>query len=478
MPDATTFDLIAIGGGLAGLTAAARARELGRTALVLEADADPAHLCASRVNGGIFHLGFRSVDAPPDELERIVTRATHGFVAPPIARAFAHNAGRAARWLADAGVAFTRIEPDEGWKDHVFAPLGFYGSASFAWKGLGADTMMNALEAHYAAVSGTLLRGVRATGLVIEDGRCVGVTADGPQGPRTYRAHAVVLADGGFQGNPDMLRRFVGAHPETLKLRGPPSAVGDGIRYAEAAGAKLIGMETFYGHMLCADTLTRDGLCPFPFVDLLAAAGVMVDATGKRFVDEGRGPHAMSHALAHHGNGLATIVFDDAMWESAGRDFICPPNPMLVDAGGTLHRAGELDALARLAELPADTLRATVDAHNAAIAANTLDRLAPPRSAAKHKPQPFAKPPYYAVRACVAITHTMGGVAVDDHARVLDRRDRPIRGLYAAGSTCGGLEGGPDSAYLGGLVKACVFGLLAAETAALAQHTGCAEGMQ
>jgi fumarate reductase flavoprotein subunit len=310
-----------------------------------------------------------------------------------------------------------------------------------------------------------LLRGVRATGLVVERGRCVGVATDGAHGARTYRADAVVLADGGFQGNPDMLRRFVSPHPETLKLRGPASARGDGIRYAEAAGAKLVGMETFYGHLLCADTLARDGLCPFPFVDLLAAAGVMVDASGQRFVDEGRGPHAMSHALAHHGNGLATIVFDAAMWESAGREFICPPNPMLVEAGGTLHRADDLDALARLAGLPPDALRKTVDAHNAAIASATLDRLAPPRSARKHKPQPFATPPYYAVPACVAITHSMGGVAVDDHARVLDNSDRPIPGLYAAGSTCGGLEGGPDSAYLGGLVKATVFGLLAAETA-------------
>ncbi len=77
----------------------------------------------------------------------------------------------------------------------------------------------------------------------------------------------------------------------------------------------------------------------------------------------------------------------------------------------------------------------------------------------------FGGGPFYAAPACAAITHTMGGVAIDEHARVIDTQDRPIPGLYAAGATCGGLEGGPDAAYLGGLVPAVVFGLLAAEHA-------------
>lgn len=465
------WSLVTMGGGLAGLVAAGRAIELGGSALVLEQSPDPLHQCASRVNGGIYHLGFRSVEADPNELEDIVIRSTGGFVERPLARALATNAGRSARWLAQAGVEFTSMEPDEGWKDRVLAPVGFHDSTSFVWRGLGADRMVARLEARLLEQGGEIRRGTRVTDLIMDAGRCVGVLTDGPDGAQRIHADAVVLADGGFQDNVGLLRRFVSPRPEHLKLRGLPGASGDGIHLAERVGAKLTGMETFYGHLLSADSLRRDGLCPFPFLDLLGAAGMLLDGEGRRFVDEGRGPHAMSNALARHGDALATVVFDDAMWHSAGREFFCPPNPNLIKAGGTLHRADDLDALAAAAGLPADALRRAVDAHNEAVASGRLESLSPARSAKRHPPRPFAVPPFYAAPVCAAITHTMGGVVVDERARVVDRADQPIPGLYAAGSTCGGLEGGPEAAYLGGLVKATVFGLLAAESAVSARAT-------
>ena len=453
------YDLIAVGGGLAGLSAACRALDLGARALVLESSPDPRHLCASRVNGGILHVAFRSVLTPPAELASAVVEGTDGFVDARLASALGENAARAAAWLQEAGAQYTSIEPDEGWKDRVLAPTGFHDSTSFVWRDLGPDRLLDRLEARIHRMGGTLLRDARVTGLLLRDGRCVGVSV----GDRTFEAPAVVLADGGFHANHELLRRFVTPNPEALKLRGPPSANGDAIRLAEQVGAKLVGMEAFYGHLLSADSLVRDNLCPFPFLDLVAAAGLLVDDRGLRFVDEGRGPHAMANALARHRNGLATAVFDHAIWNQAGREFFCPPNPNLVEAGGTLHVASDIPSLARRASLPEAALGAAVDAHNGACASGTLDRLSPTRTTRKHAAVCLHEPPFYAAPVCSAITHTMGGVCVDDHARVLDSRDRPIPGLYAAGASCGGLEGGPDAAYLGGLVKAVVFGMLAAE---------------
>ena len=75
-------------------------------------------------------------------------------------------------------------------------------------------------------------------------------------------------------------------------------------------------------------------------------------------------------------------------------------------------------------------------------------------------------PPYYAVPLCAGITFTMGGISIDAHARVLRESGEPIAGLYAAGSCTGGLEGRGGAHYLGGLIKAAVFGLLAGEHAA------------
>jgi fumarate reductase flavoprotein subunit len=303
----------------------------------------------------------------------------------------------------------------------------------------------------------------------MQDARCIGVEVANEEGTRRHAADAVVIADGGFSGNPEMLRRFITPHPERLRLRGPAAGRGDGIRIAEAAGAQLIGMPYFYGHVLSADALMREDLCPFPHLDFLAEAGLMVDGRGERFADEGKGRVKggvyMANAIARTDAGTPNVIFDHAMWESAGREFFCPPNPNLVEAGGALHRAPDLLALERTCGLPEGSLRRTVGDYNRAVESGGLDACSPKRSV-RRPVRKIEVAPFYAAPACAAITHTMGGIKVDDRARVLDQHDHPIKGLYAAGSSCGGLEGGPAGGYLGGLIKAVVFGLLAAEAVA------------
>ena len=78
-------------------------------------------------------------------------------------------------------------------------------------------------------------------------------------------------------------------------------------------------------------------------------------------------------------------------------------------------------------------------------------------------PEPIRTAPYYAAPVCAGITYTMGGIAIDGDARVLRADDSPIEGLYAAGTTTGGLEGGSASGYVGGLSQSVITGLLAAE---------------
>ena len=312
---------------------------------------------------------------------------------------------------------------------------------------------------------------MNVTGLIVENAAVSGVTAQTADGPKSYRAKAVVLADGGFESNKDMLRRYITPHPENIQMRAPESGNGDGIRLAEAAGAMLIGMEAFYGHVLSADSLHREGLSPFPFLEFLAAAGMMVDFKCERFVDETAGGHFTSNALARHGNGLAYVIFDDAMWNSIGRHFFCPPNPNLVTAGGTLHKADDMETLARKIKLVPERLQQLVDAQNAKVAANREKDAAsaaaraaiPSHAKGRHPSQAFNTPPFYAAPACPAMTSTLGGIAIDACARVLHKSGGTISGLYAAGSTIGGIEGGPEVGYLGGLIKVLVFGLLAAE---------------
>jgi len=109
-------------------------------------------------------------------------------------------------------------------------------------------------------------------------------------------------------------------------------------------------------------------------------------------------------------------------------------------------------------------LRETVNRFNQAIAEGATAQLVPARSALPFKPVPITRAPFYAMPLCAGITYTMGGIAIDAGCRVMRDDGQPIAGLYAAGSTTGGHEGGPVAGYTGGLSKAVTFGWLAART--------------
>jgi fumarate reductase flavoprotein subunit len=235
---------------------------------------------------------------------------------------------------------------------------------------------------------------------------------------------------------------------------------------AEAAGAELTGFGEFYGHPMHRDAIDNPTLWPFPMMDPLTQAGIVVDAEGRRFADEGRGGIIMANEIARLADPLsATVIFDDGIWNTAGRE-VGGANPLVFSAGAGVHKADDLGALAALAGLPADALAATVSAYNAAIAEDRPQALTPPRSTVPVDPQPIVKPPFYAIPLCSGITATMGGIAIDSGCRALRPDRTPIAGLYAAGTTVAGLEGGPSVAYMGGLSKAFILGLIAAETIA------------
>src|SRR5262249_25103867 len=138
----------------------------------------------------------------------------------------------------------------------------------------------------------------------------------------------------------------------------------------------------------------------------------------------------------------ATVICDAAMWEKGGRAAQIPPNPELERAGGTLYRADTIEALAASAGIDADGLPKTVRAYNEAVLAGQLETLLPRRSSRSGVPTPIETAPFYAIPICPGITNTMGGIAIDGHARVRRADGSTIDGLYAAGGCTGGLEGG------------------------------------
>jgi fumarate reductase flavoprotein subunit len=214
---------------------------------------------------------------------------------------------------------------------------------------------------------------------------------------------------------------------------------------------------------LCSDAKHNDQVWPYPEVDALATAGIVVDATGNRVVDEGRsGVHLANELAACATTEKLFAVFDQAIWEGPGTTARIPANPLLERAGGTILRADNATDLAQKMGVPVQALIDSIEQYNRALEQDRLLTLPIPRSN-KVTPLPIVRAPLMAIPICPGITYTMVGIDIDAHAQVLEASGAPIPGLFAAGATTGGLEGGDDSAYIGGLIKSGSFGLLAAE---------------
>ncbi len=456
------YDLICVGGGYAGLAAAARAAQLGLSAIVLERGSDELYACNSRVAGGVMHVSYNDPTSAPEVLAGAMTEITAGYADPALVNAVADNAGRAVQWLQSEGAGFDRMTT-AGWRNWVLAPVR-PPATHLAWQGLGADMGLRTLEKNLRERSGSLLRGSQVIDLIIENGCCVGVRARQDEREVAFHGRAVVLGDGGFQANEEMAGKYLTPAPRSLKQRNVRTGMGDGIRMAQAAGAALSNLEAFYGHVLSRDAMHNDNLWPYPQLDELAAAGLLVNQQGQRIGDEGMGGVYLTNAIARQADPLSTsVVFDEAIWQGPGRAAGIPPNNTLVTNGGTLFKAGSIAALAGMLRVNAAGLEATVREHNAALASGKLDQLKPGRSATRRKPMALNTAPFYGAPACGGLTYTMGGVCINAQAQVLRADGTTISGLYAAGAVTGGLEGGPAVGYAGGLMKALIFGLLAAE---------------
>jgi len=452
-------DVLVIGGGIAGLVAANRAAELGKRTLVLERGTDDRYLCSSRYTGGTFHISFTDVMADKGKLADVIDKTTRGFARKDVAGAVAKDSSRLVRWLQGEGIKFVNLGH---YHTFVLAPPSRTGPG-LDWEGRGGDVLLRTLGANLQKRGGAIVRGTRARSLDVSTPGRVKVEAEQAGGKAVFDAGAVVIADGGFPANIELVRKHITPVPEKILQRNARTATGDGLQMAMAVGAATVGMDCFYGHLLSRDAMNNNKLWPRPYMDALVVAALLVDSNGRRFADEGEGGVYLANAVARMADPLSSsLVMDHAVWQGPGASPMVPANPHLPNAGGTMHKANTIPELANVMGVPAEQLQITVDQYNQALESGTLDKLSPPRRTDRYKAMPIKTAPFYAVPLCTGITNTMGGLVVNEDGAVLDANDRPIPGLYAAGGATGGLEGGPSIGYVGGLIKA-TFGLRAAE---------------
>ena len=455
------FDVVVAGGGIAGLSAANRAAQQGLKVAVLERGEGAQYLCNSRYSGGVLHIAMHNAKDPAEKLMEVIKHATGGKADAELARALATTAGRAIDWLRDEGAKYIRVG-NIVWQQHVLAPPRPI-VAGLDWKGRGPDVTLRQLVANLEKRGGKMFR-LPAVSLMEREGRCIGIEAGEGTARQQFHARAVVLADGGYQGNPALVREHMGIDSSQVKTRGAGTGIGDGMRMARAMGAQFSELNYFYGHMLSRDSFTNDKVWPYPQLDELGTVGIVVNDAGERFVDEGLGGVFVANTIARLTNPLSTwAILDHAIWEGPGRTARIPANPQLANAGGTIIKAATLGELAVSSGIDAAGLEATVAAYNKALAAGHTAKLAPPRSAHPITPAAIVKTPFYAVPLCAGMTYTFGGIFTDGDGRVMSTRGAPLEGLYAVGATTGGLEGGTGGGYVGGLIKGISFGMRAAE---------------
>lgn len=457
------FDLIAVGGGLAGLSAAARAAQLGARVAVIEKGEQADYPCNSRFSGGVIHVAQNDVKLPEAELREIAAAATQGYVDPELLEIMVVDTRRALDWLRSCGANFVRGY-GQNW---VMAPPRPFVN-HIVWKGLGTDRTLSLLARIVTEKAGQMLLGHRAEELIMEDGICRGVVALRGKDRVTLRSRATIIADGGFQANAEMFRKYIGPNPDKVFRRNAGNGTGDGLRMAMAIGAATTELNRFYGHLLSIDAFTNQEVWPYPQIDRVAAAGIIVDRSGKRLLDEGLGGiYAANHLATLPDPTCGIVICDTPAWAKAGMEGQgpIPPLPRLEKAGGTLFKADSIEALASKAGITPEGLTQTVASYNATIKDGKSAGLTPPKSNDRGAPTAISTAPFIAIPVCVGITNTMGGLAIDIHGRVKNAKGGTVAGLYAAGAATGGLEGGPKVVYVGGLCRALLFGMRAAEHA-------------
>jgi fumarate reductase flavoprotein subunit len=446
------FDVVVVGGGLAGWVAAARAQELGASVLVVERSARALGWGNSLISGGVLHAVLRDPRGEPEQLLATIMDLTDGHADRAVAAAWAHNAAPTIAWIeAHGGDLMT--DPRFPLRARVFAPVKptVPGVRS---EGFGTERFLTHLAQTVVNNGGAIRQPARAIALVA-DGSLWGVDLAADEGDERVVGRAVVLCDGGFQAAPELLRQYVGT--EKVKLRAADTAVGDGLRMGLSVGGVAVHMRGFYGHILARGALDNDALWPYPILDQLAAVGIVVSPGGDRFVDEGYGGVNTTNQIAWSATPLDNwLIMDDVAWERHGREGVTPPNPHIEEHGGQVLSGPTIAELAALAGIDPVGLARTVAELSEQAAAT------PPRSGDVH----LDVPPFYGIPVVAGVTFTLGGLQVDGSARVVDSRGTPIVGLYAAGGTMGGLHGGPRVGYAGGLLEAAVFGLLAGAHAA------------
>ena len=294
-----------------------------------------------------------------------------------------------------------------------------------------------------------LLTDTPATEILMDNGAAVGVKAEGPDASYTINAKAVVIASGGFGANNDMIKA-VRPDLDGFITTNAPGIQGQGIRMAQAVGADTVDMEQIQLH----PTVHVEGTSAVLITEGLRGDGaILVNQEGERFFDEVSTRDKVSAAEFEQTGGYAWLIVDSRMSDASNviQGYI---NKGYAETGDTV------EALAEAIGAPAETLVNTMTNWNACV-----EQKSDPEFGRVSFANPLDQAPFYAIKVQPGVHHTMGGIKINDNAQVIDTDGNVIAGLFAAGEVTGGVHG---NNRLGGNAVAdfTIYGRIAGQNAA------------
>ncbi|HXG50039.1 MAG TPA: FAD-dependent tricarballylate dehydrogenase TcuA [candidate division Zixibacteria bacterium] len=481
------YDVIVVGAGNAGLTAALAARQLSARVLLIDKCPKSSRGGNTRFSGGGFRFTYSGIDdirpmipqVSDQEASRLdvgsyttadffedVMQVTEYAADRKLTNILVEQSYPTVRWLTEMKVKWilstsTHAVKTEG---KIKFPSGRVISVNDGGLGL-----VEVLFATAESMGIDILYETRVTAVSTDEkGAICGVRLQDGEGIREVRSGAVVLAAGGFEANPEMRARYLGAGWDLVKVRGSRYNSGEVLNLALGLGANPTG------HWSGCHAVLVDAEAP----DVEAAYehrysypyGIMVDINGNRFVDEGE--DFFSYTYAKCGREVLRLP-----WRTAYQIFDCKTRPLLRSEynRGSYVSADTIEALGRkLPGLDTDNLVRTVKQFNDAVTDVPFDPskldgkcTRGVRPVKSNWAQRLDTPPYYAFPVTCGITFTFGGIGITEKAEVVDSTGRTIDGLFAAGEITGGsfYHNYPGGS---GLMKGAVFGKLAGTHAARA----------
>lgn len=459
-------DVVIVGGGGTGLAAAISALENGASKVVIVEKLG--FLGGStQVSGG----ALNAVDDKRQKAQGIVDSKAEFFEAtmrgghyvgnPELVHYLTYNSMSAVEWMESLGVEF---------RDKIGAATGSLGQRShYGKKPAGwayTSVFEEVLKTKYKDRVEIFLESPAQEILTDKKGNVVGVKASRHGQPITIKASSTILATGGFGANVKFRQEVNNGVWKEVKLDKRigtsninKAAQGDGLVMAKKIGADVIGLSDIQLH--------PNGTPGTGLMQDIATSGrnrLFINDNGERFVNEGAARDTLCKAIFKQPGGGYWLVMNKLRYPDMNK-----PDRMGVTMHdmlslGRVKTANTLDELAKIINVPADKLKASVEEYNK-VASHQVESDRFGFKATNTDDAPMTEGPWYACRKVPTVHHTMGGVRINVNAQVLKADGTPIKGLYAAGEVTGGIHG---ANRLGGNAIADVytFGRVAGESAA------------